>query len=344
MKIAILVSADMSEDNGITIRAKRINKVLKKNHDVTIISAGKQNFDNLFSMILNAIYWNLKLLYQIPREKIDLIYFSSDFLGFFSIFLLSKFMNFKLIFESHGIFSEENIDKNRNNIIVKTCQIIEKFVIKNSDYVIALSVDIYNFYKVYNKNIDLIPVFIDESIELKEKQIMHHNFKSIGLIGPFDMPSNKYYLNFLYKNLDKFNSNLIFVVIGRCSHRINDKRIKYTGYLKSYQDYISQVDDLDLVLIPSKIPTSGPLNKILEAMLCSVPVLTTPAGTSGLDYIQNNENIFICKENNMVYQLNKNIFDEDIMKKVGQNGKMMVYSHHSIKVNKEKLYKIIEQF
>lgn len=344
MKIVILLDADISTNNGITVRAKRIENILKEKHEVNVIDSGKQSFDNLFSIILTSLIWNLKLFFIIPRRRADLIYMSSDFLGFFSVILLSKLLNFKLIFESHGIFSEENMDKNRSKIIVKSCQFVERFVMKNSDYIIALSKDIFNFYKNFNQNIALIPCFIDESIKPKVNDKFNNGSKSVGLIGPFDMPSNKYYLEFLYKNIDKFNDNLIFNIIGKCDSKTNDRRIKYAGYIDSYLEYISKVASLDLILIPSRIPTSGPLNKILEPMLCSVPVLTTPEGIKGLDYIKNDENMLICKEEDLIDTLNEKIFNEDLMKKISKNAGIMIQSYYTKKVNEKKIFGVINQF
>lgn len=344
MKIAILLDADISNSIGTSIRAKRIEDVLKEEHDVNIIYSGKQSFENVFSMILSSLTWNLKLFFIIPRRKIDLIYLSSDFLGFFSVILLSKFKNYKLIFESHGIFSKENINKNRNKIVVKSCQLIEKFVISNSDCIITLSKDIFNYYRNFNQNIFLIPSFVDESIKPKVRSKSNNGLKSIGLIGPFNMPSNKHYLDFLYQNIDKLNPNLFFSIIGSCDYRIKNKRIEYTGYMKSYPDYISKIASMDLVLIPSQIPTSGPLTKILESMLCSVPVLTTPEGTKGLDYIKWNENMLVCEKENLVHKLNESIFDEDLMKKISKNGGITVQSHYTKKINEKKLFKVIDQF
>ena len=341
MKIAIIVSYDISEDNGITIRAKRVFNALKNDHDVHIVYSKKKNLNNIFSVLFNDLIWNLKLLLLIPRMSNDLIYLSSDFLGFFSVFILSKILKFNIIFEAHGVFSDENITKKRNKLIIKGTQTIERFVITRSDYVIALSKNIFEFYKKFNENIELIPVFIDESIRIKRKEKLNNEYKLIGLIGPFDMPANKYYLDFIYKNIDKLNENLIISIIGSCKNKIKNNKIIYTGYIKSYPDYLSEVKSLDIILIPSKISTSGPLNKILEAMLCQTPVLTTPEGTHGLDYIKNYENIIIEKEEKLIELLNGKLFNGQLLEKTSINARKLINDYYSKKINEEKLLNVI---
>ena len=74
---------------------------------------------------------------------------------------------------------------------------------------------------------------------------------------------------------------------------------------------------MDAVLVPSKIPSFWPLNKILEPMACSLPVFTTPVGAVGLDHVKHGESIFVYEESELVAKLNENLFDIDLMQLVG---------------------------
>ena len=68
---------------------------------------------------------------------------------------------------------------------------------------------------------------------------------------------------------------------------------------------MEQLSSLNAVLIPSKIATLGPLNKILESMACSIPVFTTPKGVIGLSNYENKKNILIFNEENLVEGINE---------------------------------------
>lgn len=344
MKLSILSPANLSENNGTSIRAKNIFKLFSSKFDVTMISSDNNKFDSLWSIIGSSIIWNLKLMRNLSNKKYDCVYSCSDFLGFFTCFFLSKIFNFNLIFEAHGILSEENKKKGRNVLVIKFCNLIEKFVINHANHVIALSNDIFTFYKKFNNNIDLIPVFVDDIFFLEESKDMNMSSRTVGLIGPFDMPANKYYLNFLYKHLNDFDERINFLIIGKCDERVNKSNVRYTGYLKSLEEYAESIRSLDALLVPSNISTSGPLNKILEAMACNVPVFTTPEGVIGLDYMRKNENVFIFSAKNLVEGVNKNIFKRDLLLKISKTARQMVERYYSKNFNFKKLLNIIKDY
>jgi glycosyltransferase involved in cell wall biosynthesis len=100
---------------------------------------------------------------------------------------------------------------------------------------------------------------------------------------------------------------------------------------------------LDAVLVASTFPSSGPLNKILEPMACSLPVFTTPVGAVGLDHITSGEDIFISEESELVTKVNESLFDSDLMERVGKNARRTIEKHYGVEVNKGKLITAIEQ-
>lgn len=234
-----------------------------------------------------------------------------------------------------------------HKIRVKLNQIHEKFVIKYADHVIALSKNIFEFYEKYNKNIDIIPVFIDEDVFRIKKEIENkkyqRDFKLIGLIGPFNSVVNKYSLESLYKNIKRFDDKIKFVIIGRCDNQIENEKITYTDYLENIQDYVDALSDLNAVLVPSKIATLGPLNKIIEPLSCSLPVFTTPKGMVGLYYVEDGKDILVFEEDELVNKVNELIFDDELMKKIGKNARITVEKHYSKKANGKKIIEVIRR-
>jgi glycosyltransferase involved in cell wall biosynthesis len=210
--------------------------------------------------------------------------------------------------------------------------------------------DIYKHYAKFNQRIFLVPVFVDETRlqhrENKAQRSEEDEGKTIGLIGQFahDWRINTHTLDLVYRNLDRFDGRVKFTVIGACDYKqIRSERMQYVGYLKKFQDYVDQLTLLDAVLVASGYPTSGPLNKIIEPMACSLPVFTTPVGAVGLDHVTSGEDIFISEESELVTQVNKSLFDSDLMERVGKNARRTIEKHYSIKVNREKLIAVIEQ-
>jgi glycosyltransferase involved in cell wall biosynthesis len=359
MKIAISSLSNISMNDGTSVRAKRVFELLQKEgYDCTLIIRGRRQSkaDNV-EVIRPSKLWNFQLIPVVLKNRFDLVYCSNDFWGFFTYFALAKLCNFKIVLEAHGILSLEREKRLPNPSTFDKVRIIalklrDKFAVGHADCVIALCSDIYKHYATFNKRIFLVPVFVDEtrfkSRENKAQCSKDDEGKTIGLIGPFGQDSvsaaNINTLDFLHRNIDKFDEHIKFTVIGAYDYKqIRSERIQYVGYLKKFQDYVDQLTLLDAVLVASGLPTSGPLNKILEPMACSLPVFTTPVSAVGLDHITAGEDILISEESELVTQVNESIFDSDLMEGVGKNARRTIEKHYGIEVNKGKLFAVIDQ-
>jgi glycosyltransferase involved in cell wall biosynthesis len=357
MKIAISTLSDISMNDGTSVRAKRVFEQLQKEgYDCTLIIRGRgQREANNVEVIKPSQLWNFQLIPIVLKNRFNLVYCSADLWGFFTYFALAKLYNFKVVFEAHGILSLEREQKLPNpspidKVGIKMLKWREKFAAKHADCIIALCSDIYKHYATFNKSIFLIPVFVDETTfkrrVTKAQCSEDYEGKTVGLIGPFakDWRTNTDTLDFVYRNVDTFDERIKFTVIGACDYkRIRSERIQYVGYLKRFQDYVDQLTRLDAVLVASTFPTSGPLNKILEPMACSVPVFTTPVGAIGLDHITPGQDIFIYNTSEMVMKINESLFDAELMERVGGNARRTIEIYYSAAVNEKRLVKVIER-
>ena len=356
MKIAVSTLSDVSMNEGTSVRAKRIFELLQKERDCTLIIRGRSpsKADNV-EVIKPSKLWNFQLIPVVRKNRFDLIYCASDFWGFFTYFALAKLYNFRIAFEAHGILSLEKEDGLHNpnlldKVAIRILKVREKFVVRHADCIIALSSDIYKYYAKFNKRIFLIPTFVDET-KFKGRESPARwksdddEEKTIGLIGPFaqNKGTNAYTLDFVCRNIDEFDERIKFTVIGECDFKqIRSERMQYVGYLKKFQDYVDQLTLLDAVLVASRFPTFGPLNKILEPMACSLPVFTTSVGAGGLDHIKSGEDIFINEESELVAQVNKSLFDFDLMDRIGRNARRTIETYYSAEANNKKLVEVIE--
>lgn len=358
MKVAISVFGDISKNDGTTVRAKRIFEILRQYFDTIMVGCTymQNEIDSSPQIMIVKIpkarqlvqlpFWFAGLFLTLIKRRFDLIYCSNDWYGFALYYLFSKIFKYQIVFEAHGILSEEYKELGRSSIILKFAQLWEKFVITHSSMIIALSKTIYNFYSRYNENINLIPVFVDTqqfSLDIEKRQKLRKEYglwecKVIGIIGPFDSRFNKHFLEFVYENIHHFENRIKIMVIGGGASPKTHKKLVYTDYV---EDYIGFLSCLDAVLIPSRLSTSGPLNKIIEPMSLGLPVFTTPKGVYGLDYVKNEENIFIFNENEIVEKMIACIFDNKLMEKVGLNARKTIEKYYSKEINGEKLIKIL---
>lgn len=367
MKIAISVFSDISKAAGTIVRARRVANLLGRKYDTTVLTCSNKGQARLKEMervhvisirpvgqrlaqsklilikLFSKMTWALKLFFVLLKHKFDVVYCSQDWGGFLGVYLASKIRRYKVVYEAHSILLEEAKEHGASSIELRLRKSWEKFVVRHSDYVIALSPNIFEFYRRYNNKIDLIPVFVDDALFINlGSGASEPDSKLLGLIGPFDDVRQKSTLHFLYNNIDNFDNRLSFVIIGPCSERIEDKRIQYTGYLSSVEDYVAQLSRLDAVLVAERLATSGPLNKIIEPMFCSLPVFTTPKAIVGLHWVEPGKDIFVFEADKLVDKVNELIFDEGLMGGVGRNARKLVEQYYSIKANEEKLIKILE--
>jgi glycosyltransferase involved in cell wall biosynthesis len=169
------------------------------------------------------------------------------------------------------------------------------------------------------------------------KESIFRGKKLVGVIGPFDIKWNESSLDFLEKNINQFDPRITFAIIGRCKRKKMIARTFYTGYLTDFNTFLSH---LDAVLVTSTLSTSGPLNKIIEPMACSLPVFTTPEGFVGMDYAKAGKDIVVAKQIDMVRTVNSLIFNESLMTTIGRAARSTVQRYYSLDVNRERLFEI----
>lgn len=359
MKVGIFVwTSDIFENRtGMGTRAKAIFEILKKEHDATLIARTnkRQMSENIISVTpAKTKLWPLKLIPILLKNKFDYIYCVGDWISFIVYYIFSNVRKYKIIYEATGFTAEQIRVRKKagmpgweTKLPLKFYQIMEKLVIKYSDYIIIEAEYTLDFFKKYNEKISIIPLFIDEDIFKKQEVLsdykVERGIKTIGLIGPIDTPINKAYLDFLHANYDRFSDKINFKLIGTCDNKIENERITYTGYLESTQDYVEQLCSFNAAVIVPKPLNFGPYTKIVECMACSVPVFTTPTGIRGLDYIKPGRDIFVFEEEELVDKVNELIFDDELMDKIGKYARIVVEKYYSKRANERKLTDILGQ-
>ncbi len=367
MKLAISVFGDISKADGTIVRARRVASLLSGRYDTTVLTcsnqgqAGSEEVKSarvmsigcpgqrlvrggcILCRLLSRGAWAVGLFFILLKSRFDAIYCSTDWDGFLGIYLASRIRRYKVIYEAHGILSEEAKEQGCSKMGLKLRHSWERFVAGHSDHIVALSPNILEFYRSCNSKIDLIPVFVDDALFIHSgRSCSESHSKSLGLIGPFDDIRQKSTLRFLYANIGNFDERLSFAIVGRCNERLEDNRIHYTGYLESVKDYVAQLSRLDAVLVPEALATSGPLNKIIEPMSCSLPIFTTPKGIVGLSWVESGKDILVFDEDILVDKVNELIFDDELMREIGRNARKAVEKHYSERVNAERLINIVE--
>jgi len=367
IRIAVVVFEDIHTAMGTSVRVHRLLDFLSSISNVTVISSSNKTQSRLIdtnvihTINLGAglliyksmpflfkpipiILWNIKLAFVLLTNKFDVVFCAFEWLGYLTIYLVSKIKGYSIVFEVHSIISEDMEERGHPGPLLKMERSFEKFIGKHSNLMITLSKNTFDFYQKYTAKIELTHVFVDTEIFKNTGRLKDDGSISIGLIGPFAAKDTRgqYALNFIIDRITDFDDRIKFVVIGHCEKPIGNNRITYTGFLDSLHDYVDQLSRLDAVLVPEGVSTTGPLNKILEPMSCSVPVFATPKAMLGLYWIIPGKDIFVFEEDEMVEKINKLVFDDELMAEIGKNARDTIEKYHSRKANEKKLASIMK--
>jgi glycosyltransferase involved in cell wall biosynthesis len=286
--------------------------------------------------------WLINLAKFFRKNHFDVVVSENDWRWLPGLLLLARLRGFKVVFEAHGVFSAEMEEMGTGRANSRYYRLMERFLLPRCDCIVALSKDIEDAYRVYARKIETIRVFVMTDPEnTQRRRLPARNTKEIGIIGPFDASRNVSTLRFLRDNLNRFPPSVRFVVIGRCSDRVDEPRIRYTGFIRSIEEYHKAISELDAVLVVEGIATSGPLNKILEPMSMGVPVFTNPKGLVGLDYAEAGTNILVGEDRDLPGIVGEAVADEERLKRIGEAGRKMVEDHYSFQKESKRLVSII---
>ncbi|WP_161552407.1 glycosyltransferase [Rhodothermus marinus] len=264
----------------------------------------------------------LQILCTLKRERLDLLLVFMGIHVYFPLRVVAWFLRKKIVFCAETLLHFERQEMGYGKLRVYYDKILESLIRRTSDSVICVSGNVMNFYRT-NKRAFIINHFVDltEFEYHEDKSILRRKCglpvedKLVGVIGPFHVPFNVPYLEYLTKNIDNFDTRIKFLVIGHIPDCFSVKlknyqtRILNIEKINDQKEYYTYLSALDAVLIPAKIATGGPLTKIIECFAARTPVFTTPKGIVGLEGVINYKNIVVENEQELASAINRIIFD-----------------------------------
>jgi sugar transferase (PEP-CTERM/EpsH1 system associated) len=279
-----------------------------------------------------AHYFLLRVAtYQIPNhipKIIDLI--DSMQLNFSSRIAIEQNIIKKLILkiELNRITSHEIniVNKFRKSILISS---------KDADFVSRDS-----------QNIEIIPAAINTSIFKPSVNIRSSSVVKIIFSGRMAYEPNIYAVLWFAKNcwerIHRVSPNTKFIVAGADATteiiNLGNRNIEIAGYVESMTDTIAQAD---IAVVPMQ-SGSGMQNKILEAMACGLPVVTTTLGLGTIEAIDGQSIMVADTVEEFVTAVTSLIQDRDKRKKMGDNGRKLVKLNYSWSSASNKINSIYE--
>lgn len=334
-------------------------KQIKRTNWTTSITSRIRTISSLTLLFKKIAFYdpNLKKLverytssYKFPRGfenyiRIELKKNSYDLIQF-------EFVNSILIgaeiskYHKNTILVHHELGFIRNFRVLKTCNwksriFIQRFLSKEKQKEIQL-INHFNKVIVFSQNDKNIlldnyvkrPIFVspfpvnDHSLfNLNETYIYNKQLIYIGAENHYpNRDAMNWFLNKVWFKIKKKELDLNLTIIGKWEilpKLYNDTNLYFSGYVDSYQSYFQG----SIMIIPLRIG-SGIRNKILEAFVAGVPVISTSIGIEGIPaepgkhYLEANNSIEFIEA---IKRLSKN---KQLQKYLSKNAKIFVNKYY----------------
>lgn len=263
----------------------------------------------------------------------------------------------KIIYGSHNVQSEIDrqlamlpivnpIRKAYANLVWKASKYHEQKYLCNCDAVVTVSKQDMQYYAnlIEPDKLWIIPNFIDLSQYSSQDPSTKRFYPTVIFTGSMDAFQNQnggeFLLEQIWPKILKQIPNCQLFIVGKNppKHWLKkySNRVHITGEVASTIPYLKSSN----VAIVPILHGSGTRFKILEAMACNIPVVSTPLGAMGL-VVRNEINIFIEEESDMLARKVINLLmDSQYQMTIAENGYKLVEQNYSLEANRSKLYEL----
>lgn len=225
---------------------------------------------------------------------------------------------------------------------LRRLNLFEPYVGNKVDQVVVVSEqDKKNFH---TNNVSVVPNGVDfnefTTSEQKEKRR-----NTIVFSGNMGYAPNIHAVEWFVKNCFSYikesnDSVKFFIVGGNVSNRIqrlhDGKNIIVTGYVKSMERFLRNC----AVAIAPMQSGSGMQNKVLEAMACNLPVITTTLGLGDIKAINGKEIVIADTPIDFITQVLKCLNSNEYTNEISNNAASFVKKHHSWEKAADKINEI----
>lgn len=357
LRVALLVPSNLKQVDGNTVRARGILRIVGGRYRSVVLTgrgegdAARGSEEGLptvrfftlekdsFVNPLKLMIINLRLVQVLLRGRFDLVY-AQGLLLVPGLFVGTRLAGSKLMFEAHSLAYRERAQVSKLQPLL--LYPLEAFAGRVSAAVVALSGETVRFYRKMNGRVHYVPVFVDSRLFRPTERPHNGDGRKVGLVGPFEGIFNGGQVDFLLQNLQDFNHRIQFVLLGRMKEQPTAENVLVRGFLPD-DKYALELASLDALLVPVRVGTFGPKNKVLEAMSSGVPVFSTPEGILGLDYADPGENMFVAPLGRMVQAVNSTLFETERIQEVGAKARKTVEEHYSLDKCAEEILEAIRE-
>ena len=286
-------------------------------NDIEKYILDKCEAENITPIIICNTICTYEYLLKLSHLKLNIIWIIHEWLieDYFS-HLFDKIIqieNANIIFLCNG--QKNNNDKYFNS--------------NNNRYVITNGFDPLIFKEQQDNKINLI-----DKIKINNPII-------ISIIGTIDKRKNQQdFIDNVFNVLKNKYTNLVLVLVGQGHHNLkinkNSNSIILTGLVNNAMSYINESDIIVSHSLNEVLPTN-----IIEAMFCSKPIVSSNAGCSSSEVINDVNGYIYYNNNECIKYLSMLIEDKEKRELMGLNSNKLFYQNFT-KANYNKFFDIFD--
>lgn len=288
----------------------------------------------LYNPLKQSFILKHKLKKIIRKENIDILWIY--YIWYFDYKNINS--DVITILDTQDIQSEIVKYKKENNIFFPSLLTFEKEIdiLKDFDYVIAVSRRDFNIYTERLHNIKYLPFYFKtDPLKRNESKV-----KRIGFIGgsaEFNIITVNRIIERILPLLKTEYELVIYGKVCDLVEHIDDKRVKYCGLVDNMKDAYMNID---IAINPVSIG-SGLKTKCVEAMSFGIPLITTSIGAQGLEGGINTSFLLADTDEEIASAIDRVINDKELYDKLSKNGLSFIENDFSMKYYDD-LKKILE--
>lgn len=323
--------------------------------DITYLAKDKTPGGGLLERLLprKDIITKLKEIALNLKPESDIIWLDYRYLAHYK----QAFPGFKVIYGTQNIQSEIDrqlacmphlnlLRKIYAFLVWKASEFHEKKYFARCDVLIPVSEEDFKSYSKFipvNK-LEIINNFVDLAHYPIEQLLPQERKKRIVFTGSMDAFQNQragdYLLDEVWPKISSKIPDCELFIVGKNPplrwKQIVDKNITVTGKVDSTIEYIQTAQ----VAIVPVLDGSGTRYKIIEAMACYTPVVSTPLGCQGLN-VKHNVNIIVAESaEDLTQQTIELLNSPEKQVLIASNGYQIVKQNYSVEANTKFLEKL----
>ncbi|MDD5434848.1 MAG: glycosyltransferase family 4 protein [Nitrospira sp.] len=271
-------------------------------------------------------------------RKYDVVYLQKKLLSPLDILALRKYSK-KIIFDFDDAIYYRH-DKNES-LYSRTRFLKFKYIVRNSDLIVAGNRVLSDYVSKFNKNVIIIPSAVEtRNIPLRE----HHNNGKRIVIGWIGGDVNLIHLRQLspvFQRLAK-EYDIQLRIISNWSIEVPSVEVVHIQWSLETQEKEVALLDIGVMPLPNNKHTEGKCGyKALQYMAASVPPVCSDVG-GNRDIVEHGKEGFVLPSFDMFYDSIKSLIESGSLRKdMGANARQKAETHFSVSVIGRRLAEVL---